>query len=420
MRRRPFSYSFALFVFAISAIAALGFPFAWNGADTVISPARDFFGIPKAEPKVSAQVLAPTAGFTPGNLVVCRIGDGVSALTSSATAVFLDEYTTGGILVQSVAMPTTLSGSNLPLTLSGNATSECQLSRSPDGKYVIVTGYGALLGTATVSSAAGPRVIGRVDATGAIDTSSSTTSFGTSNIRGATTTDGSGFWSVGSSAGVVFVALGASDVGTIVSNTVTNNRVVHIYGGQLYTSDASGTTVRIGSVGTGTPTTTGNAITNLPGFPATGGSPDSFFLADLNGGVPGVDTLYVADDGSAGLLSTSGGVKKFSLVGGSWVFNGIFPASGSPSIPAAGFFGLTGKVVAGTVTLYATRGTTANQLVQFVDSTGYNVAPTAVPTLLATAGTNTVIRSVALAPVPPPGINLQGFVGSPGSFVEHC
>jgi hypothetical protein len=42
------------------------------------------------------------ANFTAGNIVVYRVGDGTAALGSTATAVFLDEYTPSGTLVQSV------------------------------------------------------------------------------------------------------------------------------------------------------------------------------------------------------------------------------------------------------------------------------------------------------------------------------
>src|SRR6476646_382680 len=37
-----------------------------------------------------------SAAFTPGDLVVYRVGDGSASLTGIATAVFLDEYTPAG------------------------------------------------------------------------------------------------------------------------------------------------------------------------------------------------------------------------------------------------------------------------------------------------------------------------------------
>jgi hypothetical protein len=44
-----------------------------------------------------------------GDLFVCRIGDGSAALGSTGTAVFIDEYTTAGALVQTIPMPTAAS-----------------------------------------------------------------------------------------------------------------------------------------------------------------------------------------------------------------------------------------------------------------------------------------------------------------------
>jgi hypothetical protein len=43
-----------------------------------------------------AALPAPAAGFSPGNLVVVRVGTGLTALSSAAAQVFLDEYTPSG------------------------------------------------------------------------------------------------------------------------------------------------------------------------------------------------------------------------------------------------------------------------------------------------------------------------------------
>src|SRR6059058_2854684 len=61
------------------------------------------------------------AAFTPGDLVVYRVGDGTTSLTSSSVPVFLDEYASNGTLVQSIAMPTTVSGAQKRLVASGTA-----------------------------------------------------------------------------------------------------------------------------------------------------------------------------------------------------------------------------------------------------------------------------------------------------------
>ena len=67
---------------------------------------------------------APPVPFTAGNLVVYRVGDGVAALSTAAAPAFLDEYTPAGVIVQSVALPTAVSGSNRRLVATGNAGTE--------------------------------------------------------------------------------------------------------------------------------------------------------------------------------------------------------------------------------------------------------------------------------------------------------
>ncbi len=327
----------------------------------------------------------PQAAFTLGNVVVYRVGTGAAALSSAATAVFLDEYTAAGALVQSIALPTADNGANQTLTASGTATSEGLLTRSADGRYLVLTGYDAAPGTASVTGTATTtvtRVFGRVDSSGSIDTTTTTTAFSANNVRSAISSDGTGFWATGANTGVVYQSFGSSGAGTVVSSTVTNLRALELYDGQLYVSTGSGASVRIGAVGTGAPTTTGQTITNLAGLP-TSGSPYQFVLLDLTAAVAGVDTLYIADD-------TPGTILKYSLVGGSWTSNG--------SISLTGVRGLIGSASGSTATLFATSGTTLGRL---VDSSGYNATITGTVSTIATAGANTAFRGVAFAPLSP-------------------
>ncbi len=352
------------------------------------------------------------AAFTAGDLVVYRVGDGSAALTNAATAVFLDEYTTSGTLVQSIALPKTTSGlasGQNRLTASGTARLEGLLTLSADGQYVILTGYAADAGTATIAatqSSSNARAIGRVAADGSIDTSTTTTGFGGVEIRSATSADGTGFWAVGANTGVVYTSFGGSGAGTLVSSTATNLRAVQIFANQLYVSSGTGT-IHLGTVGTDTPTTSGQTITALPGFPTTGGQ-TGFFFADLSTSVVGLDTLYVADDGT-------GALTKFSLVSGSWVSNGTVGAD------ADDYRGLTVLVTGSTVTLYATRkggtgGPGGGELVKLTDASGYNGTFSGTPTLLATAVANTAIRGVAFVPV---GANAAPVVTASGGSTSY-
>src|SRR6266481_1579414 len=70
------------------------------------------------------------SAFTPGDIVVYRIGTLFSSLGTSAAPVFIDEYAPDGTPVQSIPMPTAVSGNQRRLTASGTGTSEGLITRS--------------------------------------------------------------------------------------------------------------------------------------------------------------------------------------------------------------------------------------------------------------------------------------------------
>lgn len=396
--------------FVISAITLTIAAAGTNAAGfSFMDSVKEFFGFAPAQTTAPLEQVAepnsasmiPLSAFTPGNAVVCRIGDGSAALSNTAAAAFLDEYNAAGSLVQSIAMPTAVSGANQIFTVQGTSTNDCALTRSSDGRYLILTGYNAAVGSATPASANSTtvaRMIGRVDSAGTINTTTSTTSFSAQNIRSATSDNGTNLWALGSGTGVVYTTLAGSGPGTIVSSTVTNLRYINNFGGQLYTASGAGA-VRASAVGSGLPTGTGNANVNLPGMPTATAGFNGMFFADLTAAVAGVDTLYMTNDVAATVpaTATSGGISKFSLVSGTWTYNGTFPVVTTPvAIPQTAFFGLGGGVSGTIVKLYATRNGT--QLVTVTDATGYNAAPTANLSQLATNATNTAFRGVAFAP----------------------
>src|SRR5688572_20655429 len=186
---------------------------------------------------LAAAAIAQTP-FTLGNLVVVRVGDGAVPLTSASAATFLDEYTPAGVLVQSLPLPTTASGTNLPLTNSGSANSEGFLTVSANGVYLLVFGYGAAPGTASIpgsTTATTPRVIGRIDLAGNIDTSTALTdAFSGGNPRSVASDDGQRFWIAGSNDFVRFVGATGSTTSLAIGTAPANNRVLNVYDNQLY------------------------------------------------------------------------------------------------------------------------------------------------------------------------------------------
>ncbi|WP_254508842.1 beta strand repeat-containing protein [Anatilimnocola floriformis] len=332
------------------------------------------------------------AAFTAGNLVIYRAGDGVAALSNAAVAAFLDEYTPTGTLVQSIALPTAPNGTQLAALASGSSTNDGMISRSADGQYIMFPGYNSVAGTGGVAASlptVTQRVVGRIDSAGVMDTSTGLTTI-TNNIRSVTSTNGIDIWTGGSNTGVQYTTLG-STTSTVVSVSPQNNiRTVQIVNGQLMATTGSGSAFKIGNVGVGLPTTSGQTTTTLPNVPATGAI-NQFFMADLDPSIPGPDTLYYAEE-------TLSGVSKYTLgSNGNWTFSGGITGT-------LNFYGITGIVSGSTVTLFATRIPTSMQTTpaafsSLVDSSGYNGTLTGAFTTLASAPTNTAFRGIALAPV---------------------
>lgn len=368
------------------------------------------------------QTIAQAAPFTAGDVVVYRVGDGTTSLINTGNSVFIDEYSPTGSLVQSLPMPTTVNGAQNAFFASGTAGSEGDLTVSPNGKYIALTGYASTSSSGSLASSSVPRVVGIVNtANDAIDTTTAPSNFAVgNNPRSAVTTDGNGIWMGGAAGGVVYAPLGTTGAGTFIgpSPGATNIRQVNIFGGQLYADGSSGGAT-FGSIGTGLPTSANQPINLLPGFPqgladTIHQNPSSYFFADLNPAVPGVDTLYMADDTTHPSPTPAGGIAKYSLVGGSWTLTGSIDETSS------NYRGLTGIVQNnGSVTIYATVGTANNVgagqfLVSLTDSSGYNGTLTGTPTVIATAGTNEAFRGVAALSVTglTGDMNLDGHVNA--------
>jgi hypothetical protein len=332
--------------------------------------------------------------FTVGNLIIYRVGNGASALAGEGTEVYLEEFTPAGTLVQSVPMPTTVSGFNRRLVAYGIGADEGLITRSNNGYYLVVTGYDASPGANVLSSPPNvDRVVGRLTNGVTINTSTAISDMGSSaNLHSAASPDGINFWLANSSGiGVRYTSLGFTTSTSL--NSVTSNFGIAVADGQLYTSSGS-SGLRITTVGFGTPTTSGQTLTNLPGIPTSGILPRAFFFADLDATVPGIDVLYFAD------RTSNAGVRKYSLVSGNWVSNGNIAMTGTCT-------GLAGQVSGSTVTLYATDNA---HMYTATDGSGYNGTMTATATLLAIPSINTAFRGIAFTPNPLPlPVSFSGF-----------
>lgn len=340
--------------------------------------------------------------WTGGDLVVYRVGNGSAPLTNAAAPVFLDSFhAAGGAPFASLGLPTTTADGNKPLTAAGLSRSEGQITRSADGHYLAVTGYAATPGstgpggtslTASDKNTVG-RVVGIVDAAGAVDTSSVLTGSKAPTIIRSAVTDGARYWATGDKSGIVSAPFGGA-AALVAGSTGDNLNGLTVQSGQLFTSGLL--THRLSIVGAGVPTTTA-PIGDFPLAPATNEAIPAnlltygYALVDRNDAVgyagTTLDTLYVAN-----AANRNGTLDKYSFNGTNWVAKGSIDVPGIQGLVA----NKTGTNPNGTVELAIT---TPTALLAKTDASAATGTLTAgAPTTLATAGANTEFRGVALAP----------------------
>ena len=312
--------------------------------------------------------------FSPGNLVIYRVGDGTAALAATAAAVFLDEYTPLGTFVQSIPLPTTGDGQ---ITATGNSTTEGIMSFSQDGQKMIFTGFRTAVGSSAFTAV--NKVIGTVGLTGVPDTSSfAVTDAGGTAIRSATSTDGSSSFYIGTALAVRYVGTPGS-AATSVSIDGRNSRQVLLSGNKLFASNGStGTAAKLQDYGT---LPIGSTAPTADVTLATTDVFNGFLFLDLSLSEPGADTLYALNTATSKLM-------KFSLVSGAWTANGSVTSSA---------LDLTGYANGSVANLFLTSGTT---LFSEIDSSGYNATITEIPTSLTASGLNTAFRGLSFIPEP--------------------
>ena len=314
-------------------------------------------------------------GFTPGNLVVERLGDGTQTLATTGNTIFLDEFTPGGTAVQSIQIDNSDSSA---LIDDGTANTCGGITLSPDGQLLCFPGYNtpqpysASLSAAT--SANVPRGVGTVNASGVYQLAVTTSYYSATSIRGATTDDQGNFWTSGGSAagggGICYLGAG-SPPANLTNGTY---RLVFLFGTNLWFDvQNSSYNDNLGAY----------EFTGAPAVPAT---PAQIFT------IAGSSTYGLAVNNPANptviyYANATSGIHK-------WTNNGSGTWSQAYVVYASDVFGLTVDWTTTPATLYATTVSAANKLISIVDNGAGSTATT-----LATAPAKEYFRNVAFAPV---------------------
>jgi fibronectin-binding autotransporter adhesin len=182
---------------------------------------------------------AAFAGFTPGDLVVEQVGDGVNAPSDNGNAVFLDDFTTAGVAGTQVTIPST--GSNA-LVVPGTSGPEGFVTPAPNGLSVVLAGFNYSLTNTPEGldhSTDALRGVGTVSIDGTYNLVGTTTSLSGQDSRSAATDGAGGYWITGYFP-MYNSGNGFSGAATTVSTSTNNSRVIHDYGGTVYFSNGSG------------------------------------------------------------------------------------------------------------------------------------------------------------------------------------
>ena len=316
------------------------------------------------------------AVFSAGNLAVLRVGDGTETLASSGNSVFIDQFTTNGTLAGSITISDHAANA---LIVSGSATSEGALTRSADGRLLVIGGYNIALtnsasSLANSSAANVPRALGVVDALGSFALVGVTASQYSENNMRSGTTDGRGnYWGAGASSGTFYFGNGPTNT---VQTNVANSIVIQDIGGNLYFS-----TQKITNGIWKIPGTSRVFVTNAAVFLSAGSKASTYGFA-LNSNAT---TAYLADDTLKGI----GGIQRWDFNGTSWTMAYAFN-----SLTNVGARGVVVDFSGAQPIIYATTAENSNNRLVTITDTGAASAATT----LATAGVNQIFRGVAFAP----------------------
>jgi hypothetical protein len=312
-----------------------------------------------------------SASFTPGSVVVLRVGDGSVAFDSNylAQPIYLDEYSTGGGALASHAVPS--SGAGAALLTSRNDDHDGHLNLSDNGQFLTFGAYRTTSGgsyAVSAASASVPRVLGMVDSNWSINTSTALTdAYNGATINAVATDDGSRFWTAGNSGNTSAPTSGGlryvSSLGATASVNVSQTQAVggslapdamrnaRINNGQLYINTASQgsftnrgvykTSTALPAFATNTPVPVTGVITNREGQSTdANGNADPDTKGKLH---PKSDAVFVdlSSDGVYDVAYSTGGkdeLEKWSFSTGAWLRSDLLYLPSGEEINALGYY----------------------------------------------------------------------------------
>lgn len=335
---------------------------------------------------VAALTIAASLHLYDSNLVVIRVGDGAQALSLNGNSMYLDQFAASGSYVNTFAAPERGASAILAIGqpnvqgTTGNITGS-GLTRSADGRLMVIAGYNTSLGfgssLAAASSSDVPRGVGIIDSAGhyTLAVSSTAAIYSQAAFRACVADGTNNYWGCANKGGIYY--FGFDDPEASVASVVSNVRSFAVFNGNLYFASAVAGT---------------DGIWKLDGLPRAGAPstllfPNGTSTSDMEVS-PNGNLIYVADDRAA---ANGGGILRYEFDGSNWnlayaLTNGL--ASGARYV-GADFSGP--NPILGVVTPESEN----NRLVAIVDT-----GATATGSTVASAGVNQIFRGVRFGPLP--------------------
>lgn len=325
------------------------------------------------------------SGFTPGNLIVNRIGDGVNPLGSIAFPLRLQELIPSGTLVQTLEQQ--FENSNL-LTETGELNVSTGYLNSVNN-LVGIPGFAAAPGSNDLAQTQAK--VTNILSTGAsvstrvvFPTTGAALPFIDGYLTSSIPLANGCFYAAGigsGGSGGVWYFDGANF--TQLTSAFAAIRTLEIFNEKLYFSTAefpSG----VYQLGTGLPTASGQTVVLILATP----SPRGFSIS------PDGQSAYVADDQPIN-GQNGGGIQKWTLQNGIWVKHYTHGHRANGLL--VDYSDSLAKVYAST--FLASPGQDNNKLIVLTDS-----SQTALIQELATSGTHYIFKGLDFSPAPPPAV----------------
>jgi len=245
--------------------------------------------------------------FLPGNVLVTRVGDGTTTLTTALNVpITVQEYakSSGSAVVTSTSLGDSF-------RIPGALASAGQINLSADGRYLSVFGFDSNTGTYAVGNA---KAIARIDNSRAIDYSTKITS--SAGLTNAVSADGSKFWMTAAVSGTAGY-LGLANFGQAAANPTSlhvngPSRVAAIFNNQLFALRGFSDIFAYNAGGSGLPTAAATFTKAVSLSSSLSSNGFVFFDLDPNIGWngTGLDVVYVGNNSS--------GLEKYYWNGNDW------------------------------------------------------------------------------------------------------